>query len=153
MKTRYVLGLVGAATVVIGACSSTTTYNIAGLCDPLTVASDPLDSSKLDITGPCNLGPAGDFGLEAVVGFVPGADASVPLSIDAGFVQGGAVLYSTFSGNANIGATFVRIGGTFTFNGGTSQFSDATGSATVTDGGVDLTTLKASLLLSGSVSY
>jgi hypothetical protein len=156
MKTRYVVGLLGAAAVLAAACSSKTTYTIDGLCGPLTVASDAINPAQLDISGPCNLGPsAGSFLLGAVVEIGLGATGAVPVAIDAGFVQGSAVLFSTFNGTANIPTppTFVGITGTFTFNGGTNQFSDATGSATVTDGGVDLTTFKANLLLNGSVSY
>jgi len=154
MKTRYVLGLVGCAAVLAAACSSKTTYTVNGLCGPLVVASDPVNPALLDISGPCQLGPAGDFSIGAAIGFNAGAVGGVPVAADAGFIQGGAVLFSTFNGTANIASppTSASIDGTFTFNGGTSQFSDATGSA-VADGGIDLITFKANLFLNGTVSY
>ncbi|HXX32340.1 MAG TPA: hypothetical protein VEJ89_16685 [Myxococcaceae bacterium] len=156
MKARsflVVLGLVAAA--VAGACSSsTTTYAVNGTCGPLAIGSSGV---LFTIAGPCDLGQAGNFAIAATVDVTLGASGAVPVSIDAGFVQNGYVLYSKFSGTADVPdsgllTTPIGISGTFTFQGGTGQFSDATGTAAA-DGGVNLGTTSANLTLVGSVTY
>ena len=153
MKRRTILVLVGTAAVAVAACSSSSTYGINGLCGPLTIGSS---GTLITVAGPCALGGAGNFTLAAALDVTLGATGAVPVVADAGFVQGGNILFSRFSGTANVPTnpltTPVTIGGTFTFQGGTGGYSDATGSATA-DGGVNLGAGEANLLLNGSVTY
>ncbi|HMK72931.1 MAG TPA: hypothetical protein VK454_06310 [Myxococcaceae bacterium] len=155
MKARSVLVLLGLAAAVAVACSSSspTTYTIDGTCGPLTVGSS---GAVFTVHGPCALGQAGNFTLGASLNVTFGADGGVPVSIDAGFAQGGNILYSTFNGIADVPgnplSAPIIINGAFNFSGGTGPYADATGHATA-DGGVDLAGLTASLNLVGSVSY
>jgi len=154
MKRRTILVLVGAAAVAVAACSSSTsTYGINGLCGPLAIGSS---GTLITVAGPCALGGAGNFTLAAALDVTLGATGAVPVVADAGFVQGGNVLFSRFNGSADVPTnpltTPITIAGTFTFQGGTGGYSDATGSATA-DGGVNLGAGQANLLLNGSVTY
>jgi hypothetical protein len=163
MKTRVVLGL-AVATAVAVACSSSssgpTTYAISGTCGPLNAE---LVGTSIALSGPCDLGPAGNYSIDAGLLVNLGACGDTPVSITADFIQSSSSLvHSTFSGQADIPCTNgtidltkpIDVGGTFTYNGGTGTFVGATGSADA--GGAvtaSLTGFSANLALSGSLSY
>ena len=160
--TRAVLGLAFVAGAVV-ACSSSsgpTSYLVSGACDPLSAT---LVGTSIQLTGPCTLGPAGDYTLDAGLLVNLGACGDTPVAITADFIQSAGVLYSTFSGQADIPCKAdggidllspIDVGGTFTYVGGTGPFVDATGSAdaggTVT---ASLSGFSANLNLSGNLSY
>lgn len=151
MTRRTIVVLVGAAAAV-AACSSSSTYGINGTCGPLTIGNS---GTLITVAGPCALGGAGNFTLAAALDVTLGTTGSVPVSADAGFAQGGNVLFSKFSGTAVVPTVLtdpIPIEGIFTFQGGTGGYSDATGSATA-DGGVNFVAGQANLLLNGSVTY
>jgi hypothetical protein len=169
MKTTgVVLGLALAAALAV-ACSSSssgpTVFAVSGECGPLPVTI----ATPLQLHGPCNLGPPGEFGLDAGLQIIIGQSCGpTPVGINADWIQGGSVIHSSFTGGAQLpcvpdGGTAtdltqtIPFSGTFIYLGGTGAFSDATGSATA-DGGVipDFAaggSLNASFLLSGSLTY
>jgi hypothetical protein len=168
MKTNgMVLGLALAAALAV-ACSSSsgpTTFAISGECGPLPVSI----SATLSLHGPCNLGPPGEFSLDAGLQINIGeACGPTPVGITADWFQNGSAIYSSFTGGAQLpcvpdGGTAtdltqpIPFSGTFTYSGGTGAFADATGTA-IADGGVipDFSaggSLNANFLLSGSLTY
>ena len=166
MKETSVVVSLALAAALAAACSSTTltptdagpqTYVISGTCGPLPVEI----TNPLLLTGPCDLGAAGEYTLDAGLMIQIGHCGATPVQITADWIQGSSVLHSTFVGNAEVpcdagvSGTF-PIGGTFTYAGGTGPFVDATGSADV-DGGVAYDTNPAigpaNLTLSGSLTY
>jgi hypothetical protein len=169
MKTTHVVLGLAAALAVAVACSSSPSgpvqYTIAGACGPLPVVI----ANPLSLTGPCNLGTAGAFTLDAGLAITIGASCGhTNVGMTADWEQGGSAMHSTFTGGANLpcvmdGGTAtdltqpIPISGTFTYSGGTGGFSDATGSA-FADGGVVANlaaggSLSASFSLAGSVTY
>ena len=146
MRKTYVVAALALAAAVAAACSSTTgpadagptTYTIAGGCTNLPVT---LSGASVTLSGICDLGPQlGDFVLDAGLGISLGACGDAGVTITADWTQGSSVLYSTFTGNADVPCSAgnsgtIPIDGTFTFAGGTGPYSDATGSAAL-DGGV-----------------
>ncbi len=163
-KTSVVVGFALAAALVVVACSSgPTTYSISGSCGPLGAAFSTVDPHVILLSGPCNLGPAGQYTLDAGLTANIGACGNTPVAISAQWIQGSAYINSTFSGEADVGCTDagmtdltqpITVGGTFTYSGGTGSFSDATGTA-VADGGVtaSATGFTADLGLTGSLTY
>jgi hypothetical protein len=163
-KTHVVLGLALAGVLAV-ACSSSsgpTTFTIAGSCGPLPVTP----SNPLTLTGPCTLGAAGDFTLDAGLAIQIGqACGPTAVGITADWIQGTSAIHSSFTGGANLpclpdaGTDITQpipISGTFTYAGGTGGFSDATGTA-LADGGVTANvaqgTLTAQFSLTGSLTY
>jgi hypothetical protein len=165
-KTHVVLGLAFAAALAV-ACSSTSgpaTFTVEGTCGPLAAVLGA--GGTISLSGPCNLGSAGDYtidaGLSVNLALCTGVTGPVtsPVSISAQFIQSStAVLNSSFVGAADItcplGPQTIGVGGTFTFAGGTGPYVDATGTA-IADGGVvvsDVGGFSATLGLNGSLTY
>ncbi len=160
-NTLVVLGLALAGVLAV-ACSSSgpVTLAITGGCGPLPVAI----SSHPTLSGPCALGAAGDYTLDAGLTIDLGqACGHTSVGITADWIQPSALIHSSFAGGANLpclpdGGTDITmpipISGTFTYAGGTGAFSDATGSA-VADGGVTASNsgLSAQFTLTGSLTY
>jgi hypothetical protein len=162
-KTHVVLGLAVAAALAV-ACSSSsgpTTYAISGTCGPLNAQ---LNGTSIELSGPCALGAAGNYTIDAGLLVNLGACGETPVAITADFIQSTtALLHSTFSGQADIPCTdnqtidFTKpivVGGTFLYSGGTGVFVDATGAADA--GGAvtaSLTSFSAELALTGSLTY
>jgi hypothetical protein len=163
-KTHVVLGL-AVATALAVACSSSssgpTTYAISGTCGPLNAQ---LVGTAIALSGPCALGPAGNYTLDAGLLVNLGACGETPVAITADFIQSStALVHSTFSGQAAIPCNDagsiditkpIDVGGTFLYSGGTGVFVDATGSADA--GGAvtaSLSGFTAELALSGSLTY
>jgi len=167
-KTRRVLGLAIAAALAVGCPSSSsgpTMFAITGECGPLPVTI----SSTLSLHGPCDLGPPGQFSLDAGLQIDIGQPCGpTPVGITADWIQNGSAIHSTFVGGAELpcvpdGGTAtditqpIPISGVFTYAGGTGPYSDATGTATA-DGGVTADfsaggTLNANFSLTGSLTY
>lgn len=163
--THVVLGLAAAAALAI-ACTSSSgpmTYVVSGTCDPLNAT---LKGTAIALSGPCNLGAAGDYtldaGLSVNLATCDGGTYVVinPVAIQAQFIQSSnGTLNASFVGTASIscplGPETIPVAGTFTFAGGTGSYTDATGTATVVDGGVVVTDtgFSASLGLTGSLTY
>jgi hypothetical protein len=162
-KTHVVLGLT-LLTALVVACSSSsgpTTYAISGTCGPLPAT---LVGTAIELTGPCALGPAGNYTIDAGLLVNLGACGNTAVAITADFIQSSsALVHSTFSGQASIPCTEsgtidltkpIDVGGTFIYSGGTGAFVDATGAADA--GGsvtASLTGFSADLALSGSLTY
>jgi hypothetical protein len=166
-KTHVVLGLALAGALAV-ACSSSssgpTTFTVAGTCGPLAAVLGA--GGTIALNGPCNLGAAGDYtidaGLSVNLALCTGVTGPVtsPVSISAQFIQSStAVLNSSFVGAADITCPLapqtIGVGGTFTFAGGTGPYVDATGTA-IADGGVVVSETEgfsATLGLNGSLTY
>ncbi|MGO8971092.1 MAG: hypothetical protein ACLQDQ_16150 [Myxococcaceae bacterium] len=160
MKTCVVMGLALAAALVAACSSGPTTYTINGSCGPLAAEI----SSEILLSGPCNLGPAGQYTLDAGLAVNIGACGNEPVTIAAQWIQGSSYINSSFTGAAVIGCKPndggtdltqpITVAGVFTYSGGTGTFSDATGTAAV-DGGVTAsnTGLTATLGLTGTLTY
>jgi hypothetical protein len=162
-KTHVVLGLTLMMALAV-ACSSSsgpTTYVISGTCGPLPAT---LVGTAIDLSGPCALGPAGSFTIDAGLLVNLGGCGPTPVSITADFIQSSsALVHSTFNGQANVGCNDaghtditqpIAVSGTFVYSGGTGAFDDATGAADA--GGAvtaSLTGFTANLALSGSLTY
>jgi len=158
-KTSVVLGFALAAALAV-ACSSSsgpTTYSILGNC---TFAGLPIEN-PIPVTGPCSLGPAGQFTLNASIGIQLGAQGQVPVDFAADWTQGTSVLHSQFAGYAVVPplselANGVPLVGGFVYDGGTGPFAQAIGAALV-DGGVSFSadgkSATAQLSLTGALSY
>jgi hypothetical protein len=163
-KTHVVLGLTLAAALAV-ACSSSssgpTSYAISGTCGPLAAT---LHGTAIELGGPCDLGPAGAYTLDAGLLVNLGACGDTPVSITADWIQSStALIHSTFTGQADVPCKAdggiditqpIDVGGTFTYSGGTGTFADATGAADA--GGAvtaSLAGFTANLALSGTLSY
>jgi hypothetical protein len=162
-KTHMVLGLTATLALAM-ACSSSsgpTTVAISGTCGPLSAT---LNGTAIELAGPCALGPAGNFSIDAGLLVNLGACGDTPVAITADFIQSStALVHSTFSGQADIGCNDagktditqpITVAGTFTYSGGTGIYADATGAADA--GGAvtaSLTSFTAELALSGSLTY
>jgi hypothetical protein len=162
-KTHVVLGLT-LVTALVVACSSSsgpTTYAIQGTCGPLPAT---LVGTAIELSGPCGLGPAGNYTIDAGLLVNLGGCGITPVAITADFIQSStALVHSTFAGQADVGCNDaghtditqpIAVSGTFIYTGGTGAFVDATGAADA--GGsvtASLTGFSANLALSGSLTY
>jgi len=157
-KTFVVLGFALAAALAV-ACSSSgpTTYSISGNC---TFAGLPIEN-PIPVSGPCSLGAAGQFTLNADIAIQLGAQGQVPVVFAADWAQGSSVLHSNFTGYAVVPplsqiANGVPLVGGFVYDGGTGPFAQAYGAALV-DGGVSFnaagTSATAQLSLTGALAY
>ncbi len=162
-KTHVVLGLT-LVTALVVACSSSsgpTTFAISGTCGPLPAT---LVGTSIALNGPCALGAAGNYTLDAGLSVNLGTCGNTPVAITADFIQNSsAVLHSSFSGQADVPCNNsgtidltkpIVVGGTFIYSGGTGPYVDASGAA---DAGGAVTAaaagFTANLALSGSLTY
>jgi hypothetical protein len=162
-KTHVVLGLTATLALAM-ACSSSsgpTTVAISGTCGPLAAT---LNGTAIELGGPCALGPAGNFTIDAGLLVNLGACGDTPVAITADFIQSSsALVHSAFSGQADIPCNDagtidltkpIVVAGTFSYAGGTGIYSDATGAADA--GGAvtaSLSGFSAELALTGSLTY